>query len=46
VGVTLTAAGIALISSGAKKLKEVNVLPEKTADSLKENMQWAKNQIK
>jgi uncharacterized membrane protein YqjE len=46
VGVTLTATGIALISSGAKKLKEVNILPEKTADSLKENMQWAKNQIK
>jgi uncharacterized membrane protein YqjE len=46
VGVTLTARGIALISSGAKKLKEVNILPEKTADSLKENMQWAKNQIK
>jgi hypothetical protein len=46
VGVTLTATGIALISSGAKKLKEVNVLPEKTADSLKENMQSAKNQIK
>lgn len=46
VGVTLTVAGIALISYGDKKLKEVNVLPEKTADSLKENMQWAKNQIK
>ena len=46
VGVTLTTTGIALISSGAKKLKGVNVLPEKTADSLKENMQWAKNQIK
>jgi uncharacterized membrane protein YqjE len=46
VGVTLTATGIALISSGAKKLKEVNILPEKTAASLKENMQWAKNQIK
>ena len=46
VGVTLTATGIALISSGARKLKEVNILPEKTADSLKENMQWAKNQIK
>jgi uncharacterized membrane protein YqjE len=46
VGATLTVAGIALISSGGRKLKEVNVLPEKTANSLKENMQWAKNQIK
>jgi uncharacterized membrane protein YqjE len=46
VGATLTVAGIALISSGGTKLKEVNVLPEKTANSLKENMQWAKNQIK
>ena len=46
VGATLTVAGIALISSGGRKLKEVNVLPERTADSLKENMQWAKNQIR
>jgi uncharacterized membrane protein YqjE len=46
VGATLTVVGVALISSGGKKLKEVNVLPEKTAGSLKENMQWAKNQIK
>jgi uncharacterized membrane protein YqjE len=46
VGATLTVAGIALVSSGGRRMKEVNVLPEKTANSLKENMQWAKNQIK
>src|ERR1700730_3895665 len=46
VGVLLTVLGIALISSGGKKLKQVNVIPEKTAASFKENMQWAKNQIK
>jgi uncharacterized membrane protein YqjE len=46
VGVLLAVLGIALISSGGKKLKQVNVIPEKTAASVKENMQWAKNQIK
>jgi uncharacterized membrane protein YqjE len=46
VGVVLAVLGIALIGSGGKRLKQVNVIPGKTAESLKENMQWAKNQIK
>jgi Kef-type K+ transport system membrane component KefB len=46
VGATLAIASIALISSGVRKLKRINVLLEKTADSLKEDMQWARNQIR
>jgi uncharacterized membrane protein YqjE len=46
VGATLAMASIALISSGVRKLKRINVVLEKTADSLKENMQWARNQIR
>jgi uncharacterized membrane protein YqjE len=35
----------ALIFSGGKRLKQINLVPEKTVESLKEDMQWAKNQI-
>jgi uncharacterized membrane protein YqjE len=44
-GVSIVAAGI-LIGAGGVKLKRVNVMPEKTMQTLEEDMQWAKQQIK
>jgi uncharacterized membrane protein YqjE len=46
VGAALTVASIALLSAAGKRLKHVNKVPERTIESLKENVQWAKEQIK
>jgi uncharacterized membrane protein YqjE len=46
VGTTLAIVAIALMSSSGKKLKRVNPTPDKTIQSLEENVQWAKHQIK
>jgi Kef-type K+ transport system membrane component KefB len=46
VGAVLAVVSIALLSAGTKRLKLVNKVPERTIESLKENVQWAKNQIK
>jgi uncharacterized membrane protein YqjE len=44
-GVLAVAAGI-LIIAGATKLKRVNLTPCKTIQTLEEDVQWAKQQIK
>jgi len=46
VGAILAIVAIALMSSSGKKLKRVNPTPDKTIQSLEENVQWAKHQIK
>ena len=46
VGAILAMVAIALMSSSGKKLKRVNPTPDKTIQSLEENLQWAKHQIK
>ena len=46
VGAVMGAVSIALISAGSARLKRVNKVPERTIESLKENVQWAKDQIK
>jgi uncharacterized membrane protein YqjE len=46
VGTILVIVAIALLSSSGKKLKRVNPTPAKTIQSLEENVQWAKHQIK
>lgn len=46
VGAVLTVVSIALLSAAAKRLKQVHKVPERTIESLKENVQWAKEQIK
>lgn len=38
--------GIVFINLGRERLKQVNLMPDKTIASVKENVQWAKNQIK
>jgi uncharacterized membrane protein YqjE len=37
--------GAALIGAGVQELKKVNVVPERTAASVKEDVRWVKQQI-
>lgn len=46
VGAILAVVAIALLSSSGKKLKSVNPIPNKTLQSLEENVQWAKHPVK
>lgn len=46
VSVVLAIIAAVMFSAATKKLKYVNAVPERTVDSLKENVQWAKDQIK
>src|ERR1700687_1141310 len=46
VGTILAIVAAALMSTSGKKLKLVNPTPDKTIQSLEENVQWAKHQIK
>jgi uncharacterized membrane protein YqjE len=46
VGAVLGIVALALITTAAKRLKHVNAVPERTIETMKENVQWAKNQIK
>jgi uncharacterized membrane protein YqjE len=46
VGAVLGLIAFVLITTASKRLKQVNKVPERTIESMKENVQWAKNQIK
>jgi uncharacterized membrane protein YqjE len=46
VGAILAIVATALLSSSGKKLKSVNPIPNKTLQSLEENIQWAKHPVK
>lgn len=46
VGGVCALVGISLLSSSGKKLKRMNLKPEKTVQSLEENVQWAKHPTK
>lgn len=46
VGTVLSLVGIALISSGRKQLKYLRAIPDKTIQTLEDNVQWAKDQIR
>ena len=46
VGGILGLSALVLIASASKRLKQVNAVPERTVETMKENVQWAKNQIK
>lgn len=45
VGVTVLVISMILVSVGRKRLKPVKA-PEKTIETMKENVQWAKHQIR
>jgi uncharacterized membrane protein YqjE len=46
VGVVLVIAAAILVATGRNGLKQVDPVPEKTVQTMKENVQWAKEQIK
>jgi uncharacterized membrane protein YqjE len=46
VGAVLGLIALVLITAASKRLKQVNKVPERTIETLKENVQWAKSQIK
>ena len=46
VGVAILVISLAMVSAGKKRMKQVKVVPEKTVDTVKENVQWAKHQIR
>lgn len=46
VGVGVLIISMILVSVGTKRFKQVKVVPEKTVGSMKENVQWAKHQIR
>jgi uncharacterized membrane protein YqjE len=46
VSSVLTVISLALVSAGIKRFKHVRTVPERTIETMKENVQWAKNQIK
>jgi uncharacterized membrane protein YqjE len=46
VGGTVLIVAMILVGVGRKRFRQVKVVPEKTVGTLKENVQWAKNQIR
>ena len=46
VGAAVLVISISLINIGKKRLKQVKVVPEKTIGTVKENVQWARNQMR
>jgi hypothetical protein len=46
VGGVLALVSIVLVTSSTNKLKALNPAPQKTIQTLQENVQWAKDQIK
>lgn len=46
VGAVLGLTALALIATASKRLKQVNPVPERAIETMKENVQWAKHQIK
>lgn len=43
VGLVLAIAGYILLSSAQKRMKEINPVPEKTVETMKENVEWIKD---
>jgi membrane protein implicated in regulation of membrane protease activity len=46
VGVAVLVISLTLVNIGRKRLKQVKVVPKKTIGTMKENLQWAKHQIR
>jgi membrane protein len=46
VGAVLAIVAAILVSSGRTRLNKIDPVPEKTVQSMKENVQWTKEQIK
>ncbi len=46
VGIVVAAVGYFLAQSGLSKLKRTSLTPERTIETLKEDKEWAKDQVK
>src|SRR4051812_43853905 len=46
IGVVMGIAGMAMLSVGIKRIKQVNPAPERTMDNVRENIQWLKHRTK
>ena len=46
VALAMAATGAALIMSGIRRAKNINPIPERTVESVKENVEWMKQQTK
>jgi uncharacterized membrane protein YqjE len=46
VGIVLAIVGGTLLSAGVKRFKEIHPTPERTVETIKENVEWAKQQSK
>ncbi|HTZ49064.1 MAG TPA: phage holin family protein [Verrucomicrobiae bacterium] len=46
VSAVLIVAAAILVATGRNKLKQIQPVPEKTVETMKENVQWAKDQIR
>jgi hypothetical protein len=44
VGAVLAVAGAAFVAAGAKRAGSIHLLPERTLDTMKDNVKWLKNQ--
>ena len=46
IAVVVTAVAVPLLFSGMKRMKRVNPRPDKTIHTMKENLEWAKDQAR
>jgi len=46
VGIVVVVVGVILLMMGKNSLNNMTVVPEKTVESMKENTEWAKEQVK
>jgi hypothetical protein len=46
VGLVVAGVGYAVLQSGVSALKQANLAPKETIESLKEDAEWAKDQMK
>lgn len=46
VGLIVAIVGVVLVQRGRSALKETNLMPEKTIESLKEDKEWVQQQVK
>jgi hypothetical protein len=46
VGIVVVIIGVILLMAGKNSLSNMTVVPEKTVESMKENTEWAKEQVK
>ena len=46
VGVALAVGATLMLSAGVKRFKQLHPTPERTVENIKENVEWAKQQVK